>query len=98
MDAEEDPLAIACPGGVVKEIRAVHLEGQLADAARRDRDDAEPPVVPQEEDLIGVPIVCSGFRWDRTDEGIEFEAGLNLIELGRKMETTEHGEVGLLER
>src|ERR1035441_8157633 len=45
VDAEEDPLPVAAPGGVVEEVRAVHAEGQLADAARRDRNHAKPAVV-----------------------------------------------------
>ena len=62
VDAEEDPLAVAGPGGIVEEERAVLLEGEFTDAARRDRDHAEPAVVAQEEDLVGVHGRPAGMR------------------------------------
>src|SRR5450756_803874 len=62
VDAEEDPLAVAAPGGIVEVVRAVHPEGQVADAARRDRDHAEQPVVAQEEDFVRVHGGPAGMR------------------------------------
>jgi hypothetical protein len=51
----------------------------------------------RQRELGGVPIVCSAFQWDKTDEGIEFEAGFHLIDLDGKLAISEHGEFGLLE-
>lgn len=52
----------------------------------------------QRRELGGIPIVRSAARWDRTDDGIEFETGFHLIDFDRKnLRISEHGEDGVLE-